>query len=190
MILHKLGLIPYKEAMEVMRSIHMLAVEDGQNHLILCAHPNIFTVGQDENRSFPVPTVRTDRGGSITCHTPGQNIYYFCFQAPNPARFYANVLQSFEEFFAHTLPNVQYDKKNPGFYIQNRKIASLGFRYSKGVSLHGVALNVDVDLDFHAQVSPCNLTGIVPTSLHNEGITLSCTTVDDIIMTILEKRFV
>ncbi len=190
MIVHRLDEIGYEEGMQEMRHIHTHAVEDGQNHLILCSHPNIFTVGADENASFQVETVQTDRGGSITCHTPGQNIYYFCFQAQKPARFYANVIKSFEEFFAKTLPSTQYDKKNPGFYIQNRKIASLGFRYSKGVSLHGVALNVDVDLDFHSQVSPCNLKDIIPTSLHNEGVTLSCAAVDEIIVTILEKRFV
>ena len=190
MRVHRLGEIGYEQGMQEMRRIHSLATQDGENHLILCSHPNIFTVGQDEKRTFLVPTVKTDRGGSITCHTPGQNIYYFCFQAQNPARFYANIVKSFEEFFAKTLPSVQYDKKNPGFYIQNRKIASLGFRYSQGVSLHGVALNVDVDLNFHSKVSPCNLEDVIPTSLHNEGVQIECGTADEIIMTILEQRFV
>ncbi len=190
MKIHKLGLIPYDEGMKSMRSIHTCAVEDGHNHLILCSHPNVFTVGQDEKERFTVPTVKADRGGSITCHTPGQNIYYFCFQAKNPAHFYVNVIKSFEEFFADILPQVQYDRKNPGFYMQNRKIASLGFRYSKGVSLHGVALNVNVDLNFHSQVAPCGLAGIIPTSLHNERVYISCEAVDASILKILEKRFV
>ena len=190
MIIHRLGEIDYEEGMQEMRRIHALAIEDDQNHLILCSHPNIFTVGQDEKRTFLVPAVKTDRGGSITCHTPGQNIYYFCFQAQNPARFYANIVKSFEEFFADTLSEVRYDKRNPGFYIQNRKIASLGFRYSLGVSLHGVALNVDVDLEYHSQIAPCALEGIAPTSLHNEGVKISCEEVDKAIIKSLEQHFV
>ena len=190
MRVHRLGEIGYEEGMKAMRHIHSLATHDGENHLILCSHPPLFTVGQDEKMAFDLPTVKTDRGGSITCHAPGQNIYYFCFQAKNPARFYAKVIESFKDFFADTLDTVHYDKKYPGFYIQNRKIASLGFRYSKGVSLHGLALNVDVDLDFCAQVPPCNLKGIIPTSLHNEGVKLSLEAVDNAVIASLERHYV
>jgi lipoyl(octanoyl) transferase len=172
MIIHNLGEMGYVQAREIMQDIHSTAVEDEKNHLILCSHPNIFTVGKDEKRVFGVKTIQCDRGGSITAHTPGQNIFYFCFQAKNPAHFYKKVLLSFEDFFMQYLPEVKYDKINPGFYIQKRKIASLGFRYSQGVSLHGVALNVDVDLAFHSRVNPCALEGIVPTSLSAEGVLL------------------
>ena len=189
MIVHNWGEIAYTQARKQMQEIHAQALKDGENHLILCLHPNIFTVGSDVQDSFAVETVQSDRGGSITCHTRGQNIYYFCFGVKNPARFYKKVLHSFEDFFMKYLPAVKYDKTNPGFYIQNRKIASLGFRYSQGVSLHGVALNVDVDLAFHAQVAPCNLAGIVPTSLANEGILLSQESVNKALLTSIQKRF-
>ncbi len=173
MIIHDWGEIEYTQARAQMQKVHTQALQTGENHLILCSHPVVFTIGSDEKKEFGIAVVQSDRGGSITCHSPGQNVYYFCFQVKNPALFYKKVLSSFEDFFRNTLPDVGYEKKNPGFYIQNRKIASLGFRYSQGVSLHGVALNVDVDLDFHAQVNPCNLAGIVPTSLANEGVKLT-----------------
>jgi len=189
MILHKWGEIAYAKAREQMRSVHAKAQQDGQNHLILCSHRAIFTVGSDEKKQFDVGTVQCDRGGSITCHSKGQNIYYFCFQVTQPAQFYKKVLNAFEEFFMINLPEVTYDKKNPGFYSENRKIASLGFRYSQGVSLHGVALNVDVDLALHSQVPPCNLTNIVPTSLGNEGLPLTQKAVDEQIVQLLEKHF-
>lgn len=189
MILHKWGEIEYAQARERMQSVHARAQKDGQNHLILCSHPAVFTVGSDEKRAFCVPTVQCDRGGSITCHSDGQNIYYFCFQVTQPALFYKKVLNAFEEFFMMHLPQVKYDKKNPGFYIEDRKISSLGFRYSQGVSLHGVALNVDADLALHSQVPPCNLTNIVPTSLKNEGVFLSEESVNTQIVTLIEKYF-
>jgi len=189
MILHKWGELTYTQAREQMQSVHEKAQQDAQNHLIVCSHPAVFTVGSDEKKQFDVATIQSDRGGSITCHSSGQNIYYFCFQVPQPAQFYRKVLNAFEEFFMTNLPEVKYNKENPGFYSENRKIASLGFRYSQGVSLHGVALNVDVDLALHSQVPPCNLTNIVPTSLENEGLLLTQKAVDVQIVQLLEKHF-
>ncbi len=189
MIIHNWGEIEYRKGREMMQAVHDEALKDKKNHLIICSHPNVFTVGYDENRSFKVDTIKCDRGGSITCHSPGQNIYYFCFQVKNPAFFYKKVIDSFGKFFNKHLPNVQFDKKNPGFYIENRKISSLGFRYSQGVSLHGVAVNVDVDLLFHSQVNPCNLNGIVPTSLKNEGAFLTQDEVNKEMTTFIKEVF-
>ena len=189
MIVHEWGEIGYREAREKMQELHQLAQEDGKNHLILCSHPNIFTIGTAEKESFEVDAIQSDRGGSITCHSPGQNVYYLCFQVKNPAQFYKKVLTAFEAFFMKYLPEVKYNKEEAGFYIQNRKIASLGFRYSQGVSLHGVALNVDVDLNFHSQVNPCNLEGIMPTSLANEGVDLTQVAVNAAVVHFLEKSF-
>ena len=189
MIVHEWGEIGYREAREKMQEVHQFAQKDGQNHLILCSHPNVFTIGTAEKESFDVDVIQSDRGGSITCHSPGQNVYYFCFVVKNPAQFYKKVLTAFETFFIKYLPEVKYNKEQAGFYIQNRKIASLGFRYSKGVSLHGVALNVDVDLDFHSQVNPCNLEGIMPTSLANEGLDLTQEAVNAVVVHFLEESF-
>ena len=189
MIVHKWGEIGYNEAREKMQEVHQFAQKDGQNHLILCSHPNVFTIGTAEKESFEVDVIQSDRGGSITCHSPGQNVYYFCFVVKNPAQFYKKVLTAFEAFFMKYLPEVKYNRDQAGFYIQNRKIASLGFRYSQGVSLHGVTLNVDVDLGFHSQVNPCNLEGIVPTSLANEGVNLTQEAVNAAVVYFLEKSF-
>ncbi len=173
MTVHQWGVVPFEEAEVRMQMLHAQAVQHKENHLILCSHPPLFTVGSDDKNAWSVKTVRCGRGGSITAHTLGQCIFYFVFQTPNPARFYANVRKAFEAFFFRHLPKVTYDKHNPGFYIENRKIASLGFRYSQGVSLYGVALNVDVDLNFHAQVPPCGLESVVPTSLAAEGVNMN-----------------
>ena len=189
MRVHKWGEVEYSQARAMMQDIHTQALEDGENHLILCSHPNIFTLGSECEGDFGVATLKTDRGGSISCHTPGQSIFYFCFQVKNPAWFYKKVLDAFEDFFMNLLPEVRYDKTKPGFYIQNRKIASLGFRYSKGISLHGVALNVAVDLAFHSQVNPCNLQGVRPTSLENEGVQLTQAEVEQQIVAAIERSF-
>jgi lipoyl(octanoyl) transferase len=183
------GEIEYYAARERMGAVHANVVQTQENHLIICSHPNVFTIGQDAKEEFNVATVQSDRGGSITCHTLGQSVFYFCFVVDNPARFYKKVVRAFEAFFQRYLPAVKYDKKQPGFYIQNRKIASLGFRYSQGVSLHGVALNVDVDLAFHSQVNPCNLERIVPTSLANEGMDLNQKEIERFMIDAIKKSF-
>ncbi len=190
MILHRWGELPYEEGYAQMLAVHESAKNDGQNHLILTSHPACHTVGRDAwEARWSVPVIRSDRGGSITCHSPGQNIYYFCFQAPSPPLFFRKVRTVFSNFFNRFDKPFFYDKENPGFYIENRKICSLGFRYKEGVSLHGVALNVDVNLTFHNRVNPCNLQAIQATSLQNEDIHINCETVNNFIIKDIEKVF-
>ena len=190
MIVHEWGLLLYEKARQRMDTIHQQAYHDGQNHLILTSHPACFTVGRDAwEKPWDVDVIKSDRGGSITAHSEGQNIYYFCFHTPSPARFFSKVITLFEAFFATYHDSIVYDKQNPGFYIQNRKIASLGFRYKDGISLHGVALNVDVDLAFHSQINPCNLQGISPTSLRHESIMISQQSVDQAIISKVLEHF-
>jgi len=189
MTLHNWGTLSYMEAEKRMQEMHQHAVADGENHLISCSHPEIFTVGHNDTHSWPVPVHRCSRGGSITAHSEGQSIFYFCFQAEKPAFFYRRVLRAYDAFFSKVPANVSYDKSQPGYYIENRKIASLGFRYSRGVSLHGVALNVDVDLAFHTQVNPCGLEGIMPTSLRAEGVDLTVADANQHLSKIISEVF-
>ncbi len=190
MMVHKWGLMAYEEAQKKMQKVHQQATLEQQNHLIMTTHPECFTVGRDGwDTPWEVDVIKSDRGGSITAHSKGQNIYYFCFHAPYPARFFNTIITLYEAFFSTYHEGIVYDKKNPGFYIENRKIASLGFRYKDGVSLHGVAINVDVDLSFHSQIAPCNLVGIVPTSLHQESIMISTEDVDREILSLVLEHF-
>ena len=189
MIVYNFGTISYLEAMKEMKSIHQKAIKDGKNHLILCSHPLCYTVGKDEDIDFGIDTIKSDRGGSVTCHSEGQLVIYFCFQAQNPALFYRKVIKSINSIFDTILPSAKYSKDNPGWYIDKRKISSLGFRYSKGVSMHGVAINNCVDLKAHNIISPCNLSGIEATSLQNEGIDISMQELTDLLIDSIAKNF-
>lgn len=169
-VVHNWEVLPYAQARRRMEEVHKQAVADGEDHLIFCEHPPCFTVGADDRGDWPVETIRTDRGGSITCHSPGQLVSYLCFQAREPSRFYRRVIHVYGRLFEALGLPAEYRRKNPGWYIDDRKIASLGFRYRDGVSLHGVSINVDVDLSLHNQVSPCGLEGVRATSLVAEGL--------------------
>ncbi len=182
MILHHWGHMEYIQAREKMNAIHARACKDAQNHLIFCEHAPVFTIGENDDNVWPVPVLWTDRGGSITCHSPGQLVCYFCFQVPEPMAFYRRIRRSFEALFSELLPEVFYDPKQSGFYIENRKIASLGFRYSQGVSLHGVSINIDVDLDLHNRVNPCGIEGVTATSLKEEGAQMAIKKVENMVV--------
>ncbi len=189
MMVHRLGVLEYSEALVRMQKVHESAISDGKNHLLLCSHPKIFTVGCNDKREWPIPVQRSDRGGSVTCHSEGQAIFYFCFQAARPAHFYRRVRNAFDSFFTEVLPAVAFDPKHPGWYLENRKIASVGFRYKGGVSLHGVALNCDVDLMFHNIVPPCGLEGVSATSLSAEGIPLGVEEVQNRLLVLIADSF-
>lgn len=189
MTIYNFGLIDYLEAMQKMRDIHNKAVVDGQNHLIFCSHYLCYSVGQDEDIDFGIDTIKSDRGGSITCHSKGQLVIYFCFQAKNPALFYRKVIKSIDNIFQLLLPVAKYSKINPGWYIDNKKISSVGFRYSKGVSMHGVSINNRVNLDEHNIIPPCNLKGIKATSLQNEGVDISMESLRDLAKSSILKYF-
>jgi len=165
-----LGLIDYQDGLSIMKDFHKKALENNKNYLLICQHYDIYTVGQNENKNFPVNVIKTDRGGSITFHGPGQPIFYFIFKVKSPIVFYKKVVKSFDIVFKSLCEKIYHDFKNPGFYIENRKLASIGFKYSKGYSLHGVAVNHSVDLEKFNLIKPCNLDGYVATSLINEGI--------------------
>jgi lipoyl(octanoyl) transferase len=189
MILHHWGNIDYVQAREKMNDVHSQACKNGENHLIFCEHAPVFTVGENDNNAWPVPVVQSDRGGSISCHSPGQLVCYFCFQVTEPIFFYRRIRRSFENLFAKVLPEVFYDPKQAGFYIGSRKIASLGFRYSQGVSLHGVSVNIDVDLSLHNRVNPCGIEGIAATSLKEEGIEMNMKEMENLILQYLCEGF-
>ncbi len=163
------GVLPYKTAMAEMDRYHVEVVAGADPVLIVCEHEPVYTVGSDVSE-WEVPVVRSDRGGSITYHAPGQLIWYFIFPVSDPPGFYRRVVRILRTYLRELDPKIRYDTKMPGFYIRNRKLLSLGFRYRKGVSRHGIALNVDLDLAPFRKIRPCNLEGIVPTSLRAENL--------------------
>lgn len=185
-----LGTVEYLSAYEKMKEIHSVAVQSQENYLLICEHYDVYTVGQNEKEeNFPVAVVKTDRGGSITFHGVGQPIFYFVFKVDSPKIFYRKVIKSFDEVFKSLSPKIYHNFKNPGFYIENRKLASLGFRYSKGYSLHGVAVNHSVDLEKFNKIKPCNLDGYIATSLINEKIEIDKENLISMVVEKIKKNF-
>lgn len=165
-------LISYDKALLLMEQLMQKASEEKDDFILFCRHHEVFTVGSDKS-DFKIKAVKTDRGGSITYHDEGQLMIYFIVHVPYPAKFYKAVLNILGDFFRRYDKRICYDKKRPGFYIKNRKIASLGFRYKNGISKHGVAINLFTDLEKFNTINPCDLDGIEATSMRKEGYEIS-----------------
>lgn len=185
-----LGLTEYDYAQDKMRQIHSRAIKEGlSDYLILCQHYDVYTVGKNENRKFCVDVKKTDRGGSIMFHAPGQQIFYFVFKVKTPMLFYKNVIKSFEKPLKNLSDKIEYIHSIPGFYIQNRKLGFLGFKYQNGYSLHGVAINYNIDLDKFNLINPCGLEGYKATSIVNEHINVDLETLNQDIIKSIIKNF-
>ena len=179
-----LGKIEYKDFLTLQEEL----VQKKENFLLFATHNPIFTVGKNEAEKFPF-AMPVDRGGSVTYFDEGTLMVYFVFNVKNPPFFYKNVRKVISKFFANFPLEISYDRFKPGFYIQNRKIASLGFRYEKNRSKHGVSIHINPDLNEFNKINPCNLSGIKASSLYNEGIKISISEAKKLLKPIIKEVF-
>lgn len=174
------GLVDYQKAWEVQRTIHQ-EVADGlrPNTLLLLEHPSVYTAGRrtddSERPTDGTPVIDVDRGGRITWHGPGQLVGYPIVKLLKPTE-----LVGFVREIEAALINVCADlgitavrvDGRSGVWIQDaqgdRKIAAIGIRVAKGVTMHGFALNVNPDLSAFRSIVPCGISDADVTSLEIE----------------------
>lgn len=174
------GLVDYQKAWEVQRTIHQ-EVADGirPNTLLLLEHPSVYTAGRrtddSERPTDGTPVIDVDRGGRITWHGPGQLVGYPIVKLLKPTE-----LVGFVREIEAALINVCADlgitavrvAGRSGVWIQDsqgdRKIAAIGIRVAKGVTMHGFALNVNPDLSAFRSIVPCGISDADVTSLEIE----------------------
>ncbi len=147
--------------------------------LLLLQHPPVYTLGRrtfrfvnpscGQDSSTSIPVYHTDRGGGATYHGPGQIVGYPILRLSLYTRDYHHYLRMMEEVIIRTLKDFaihgQRRKGLTGVWIDELKIASIGVRISKGVTMHGFALNVNNDLSPFEYIIPCNMDNIKITSM-------------------------
>lgn len=135
----------------------------------LVEHEPVFTQGQAgkaEHLLFPgdIPVVQVDRGGQVTYHGPGQLVAYFLLDIRRLKIGVRDLVTHIEQCLVELLNNYDinaYPKPDaPGVYVDGKKIASLGLRIRKGCSFHGLALNVQMDLEPFKRINPCGYSGL------------------------------
>lgn len=160
------------------------------NDVFLCVeHPPVFTLGRRGNRehlgvgeSFlrerHIAVVPIERGGEITYHGPGQLVLYPIFDLRQARLSVSDYVHLLEELMLRLASDfgVQAgrDARNRGIWVGNNKLGSIGIAIRHGIAFHGMALNVDLDLEPFAWINPCGLRDIGMTSLIREGAA-SCT---------------
>ncbi len=181
-IIKDLGVQSYETTWHAMQTFTQNRLDDTPDEIWLVEHSPIFTFGQAGKpehllHSTDIPTIRTDRGGQITYHGPGQQIVYVLI---NLRRHHLNVrtlVNHLENTVINTLSDLNIESyarpDAPGVYINKQKICSLGLKIRKGCSFHGLALNVDMDLTPFKTINPCGYAGLTMTNVvdHHKGIT-------------------
>ncbi|MFM7623297.1 MAG: lipoyl(octanoyl) transferase LipB [Actinomycetota bacterium] len=178
--LKQLGLIEYETAWEMQREFHHeIADEIRPNTLLLLEHPPIFTAGRRTLASErPVDgskVIDVDRGGKITFHGPGQIVGYPIVRLRDPLNvvgFVREIEMALIKVCAHFgIISERYCERS-GVWIRDekgdRKIAAIGIRVARGVTMHGFAINVDTDLSYYERIVPCGIADAGVTSISKE----------------------
>lgn len=176
------GLVPYEQAWARQREIHA-AVADGDSPdtVLLLEHPSVYTAGKRtepwERPADGTPVIDVDRGGKITWHGPGQLVGYPILRLPDPIDVVAYV-RRVEDLLIDVCAEFGVAagrvEGRSGAWVRadgrgiDRKIGAIGIRVSRGVTLHGFALNCDPDLRFFDTFVPCGISDAGVTSLSEE----------------------
>ena len=172
--LRRLGEVDYAATLARMREFTRERNDDTPDELWLLQHPPVFTQGQagrPEHLLSPgdIPVVAADRGGQVTYHGPGQWVVYLLLDLRRHPFGVRVLVQRIEQAIVQTLRlyaiDAAPDAERPGVYVGGEKIASLGLRVRRGCSYHGLALNVDLDLEPFLRINPCGHTGLAVTSM-------------------------
>lgn len=145
----------------------------------LLEHPPIFTQGiRDASHDLldtgDIPVLKTDRGGLVTYHAPGQLIVYLMLDLRRLGTGLRELVNILEQVVIDLLSTCAIEatrrKDAPGVYVDGRKIASLGLRVQRHCTYHGVSLNVDMDLKPFEQIVPCGLSDIKMIDMKSLGV--------------------
>ena len=173
----QLGRVEYAVALQAMKSFTSQRKEDTGDELWLVEHPPVYTLGQGAAEvvvSNGIPVVRSDRGGEITYHGPGQMVLYALVDLARRGikvkQFVALLEQSVIDLIG---PRAERRAGAPGIYVGGAKVAALGIRVTRGRSYHGLSLNVDMDLSPFAAIDPCGFPGLAVTQLKDLGLPIS-----------------
>jgi len=179
-----LGLIDYKEAWDLQKSIHQLRVENKiDDVLFLLEHPHTYTLGKIADKKNLVGDEKylsdnrisvydIDRGGDITYHGPGQIVGYPIINLTNWKQDTHKYLRALEEVIISTcadygLSGSRVDKYT-GVWLDSRKICAIGIKVSRWITMHGLAFNVNTDLNLFNGIIPCGISDREVTSLKKE----------------------
>ena len=171
------SVISFKKAMKLLdKRVDEIKNNKNKELIWLLEHPLTFTAGirskDDEIFDKKVNIIKTNRGGKITLHNPGQKIIYFALNLNKRKKDIRKLINAIEksiiEFLKIYKIKGKSDKKNIGIWVKEKKIAAIGVRVSRWVAYHGFSININNDLNAYLKIKPCGLDNTKITSIYNE----------------------
>ncbi|VAW55699.1 Octanoate-[acyl-carrier-protein]-protein-N-octanoyltransferase [hydrothermal vent metagenome] len=169
-----LGEVEYHQAWQQMQDFTDSRQFDTEDELWFLQHPSVYTLGKNGKiehvlNSAGIPVVNSDRGGQVTYHGPGQVVVYTLLDLNRLKIGVRDLVTLIEQTIIELLVSYDIDadakREAPGVYVNDAKIAALGLRVQKGCSFHGLALNVDMDMEPFSRINPCGYEGLEVTQI-------------------------
>ena len=169
--------ISYKIAMNfLLKRVEDVKANKDRELLWILEHPLTYTAGiRSNNKEIidkSIKIIKTNRGGKITLHNPGQKIVYFVINLNKRKKDIRKLIRAVEQSIIDFLKiykiNGIKDKKNIGIWVNKKKIAALGLRVSRWIAFHGCSININNNLSDYLKIIPCGLSNKEVTSVLNE----------------------
>ena len=169
--------ISYTKAINFMnKRVDDLKKNKNKELLWILEHPTSYTAGirfsKNEILDKKIKIIKTNRGGKITLHNPGQKIIYLVLNLNNRKKDIRKIITMIEnsiiEFLKLYKINAKPDRKNVGVWVNKKKIAAIGLRVSRWITYHGCSINISNDLSQYSKILPCGLSNQNVTSILNE----------------------
>ncbi len=190
-IIRQLGITPYQQVSDAMHQFTGCRTPETCDEIWLVEHPRVFTQGQAgkaEHVLAPgdIPVIQSDRGGQVTYHGPGQQVMYVMLDLKRNKIGVRELVTALENTVVNTLAHFNiaaYPRPDaPGVYVNGDKICSLGLRIRQGCSFHGLALNIDMDLEPFNRINPCGYSELKMTQVSDLAPKVSLSDVQPVLI--------
>ena len=197
MHIRHLGLVDYEPTWHAMQAFTETRTGETPDELWIVEHPPVYTLGlagKPEHllQQTAIPLIKTDRGGQITYHGPGQLVVYLLMDLRRRDYGVRDMVRRIEQAIIDTLADygieARGDVNAPGVYVGARKIASLGLRIKNHATYHGLSLNVSMDLAPFGSINPCGYAGLEVTRMADLGVEATLAQVAERLIPHLETR--
>jgi lipoyl(octanoyl) transferase len=178
LVVRELGRQVYEPVWRAMQEFTNTRTESTPDEIWFCDHDGVFTLGlnsKPEHLLAPgdIPVIQIDRGGQVTYHGPGQLMIYPLIDLRRAGLGVRDLVTALEQSVVDLAADYGIEAASrcdaPGVYIEGVKLASVGLRIRRGSSFHGMALNVDVDLEPFSRINPCGFKDLKLTDLARLG---------------------
>ena len=196
-----MGTTSYQEVWELQKDLQKQRISgDIEDTIILTEHKAVYTLGKNasknhllQNRDMTVDVFHVERGGDITFHGPGQLVIYFLLDVKKlnfgPKKLVSTIQEFVKDLLADLSIDCNFVEGAPGVYVNQKKIASIGLRISKGKSYHGISINFDMDLSPFKQINPCGYEGLEVTQIKDLNKHVSKLQLEKMVINLLKNTF-